>query len=85
MPISFKVNKRNIITKPILTPIEQITTQTENINLEPKSKSKSLKVSKTKEVPRINNKSKISMNIPGRRNKKIMETETEINLESDNE
>ena len=71
------------ISKPI-EPIKQIEQSIQNINLESKSKSKSLKSKVIKELPKINNKSKVSINIPSRR-KKITETNDEINLETDDD
>ena len=71
-------------SKLILEPVKEIEQKIESINLETKSKSKVLK-KETKQKPTmiINNKSKVVMNIPSKRNKKILETDTEINLDTD--
>jgi hypothetical protein len=85
MPFIRKFGSKTI--KPIsksIEPINQIEQSMENINLESKSKSKSLKTKVTKELPKINNKSKVSINIPSRK-KKITETNDEINLETDDD
>ena len=71
-------------SKLILEPIKEIEQKIENINLESKSKSKVLKKEiKPKPTMIINNKSKVVMNIPSKRNKKVLDTETEIDLDTD--
>ena len=82
MPVSFKRNKSYILKKEQPTEIiPQIEKSIENIDLNKKSKSKLLK----NQIPKINNKSNVNIYIPNGRKKKLVETPTEINLDTDND
>jgi len=76
----FTVRKITETPVEIIQEPQPILKQTEN-----KTKSKLLNPTLSKDIPRLNNKSKVNILIPDKRKKKLTETMSEINLDTDDD